>query len=102
MSLTLTLAGGYREVDSGGCGEDAGGWRCPRASSRGMIWTSNKTQLLRNGVSLWSNTNSAAIPTVSLNLGIGDKGQYGGGSSGTGMKADWILVRNCVNPEPTW
>ncbi len=67
-----------------------------------LIWTSNKTQLLRNGVSLWSNTNSAAIPTVSLNLGMGDIGQYGGGWSSTGMKADWILVRNCVNPEPAW
>lgn len=67
-----------------------------------LIWTSNKTQLLRNGASLWSNANSAAIPTASLNMGIGDMGQYGGGASSTGMKTDWILVRNCVNPEPAW
>jgi hypothetical protein len=67
-----------------------------------MIWTSNKTQLLRNGANLWSNTNTAAIPTMSLNLGMGDMGQYGGGASSTGMKADWILVRNCVNPELAW
>ncbi len=67
-----------------------------------LIWTSSKTQLLRDGANLWSNTNAATIPATALNLGIGDMGQYGGGPSSTGMKADWILVRNCVNPEPTW
>ena len=37
-----------------------------------------------------------------LNLGIGNMDEYGAGSSSSGMIADWILVRNCVNPEPTW
>lgn len=66
-----------------------------------LIWTPTKLELLRNGASLWSNTDTSKIPTISLNLGIGDMGQYGTGST-TNMKADWILVRNHVIPEPAW